>query len=197
MRCGHKDSCRCNHTVEDVESCKERNRNLELKDTTTRTVQSARGPRNRPVQVVEKLSAQFLDIVGCISAIGREPRPRRRESEKYHCYGTEPYLRSAAMVKPPHEYSLTASAVAFYAAHEIIRPHETQKEGWGASEGTLYTSRSHWTRRETEARRERAFIISNDDTWRDGASGKIKKAPANGWNNATRDGHQVIRNDIT
>ncbi len=34
-------------------------------------------------------------------------------SEECDCYGTEPLLRSAAMVKPPHEYSLTASAVGW------------------------------------------------------------------------------------
>ncbi len=57
--------------------------------------------RSVPVSVLQSpgCTAELATSVATIS------------TERYDCYGTEPYLRSAAMVKPPHEYSLTASAV--------------------------------------------------------------------------------------
>ncbi|KAK0216271.1 hypothetical protein IW262DRAFT_1484482 [Armillaria fumosa] len=71
--------------------------------------------------------------------------PQQKRADLLCVYGTEPYLCSAAMVKPPHEYSLTASAIA------------CKGNGYGKK----------------KVGRERVFIIPNAESWKMGANGTI------------------------
>ncbi|PBK95520.1 hypothetical protein ARMGADRAFT_1011355 [Armillaria gallica] len=59
---------------------------------------------NRSVSASILQSPGYIYTSSCVSTI---------PSEECDCYGTEPLPRSAAMVKPHHEYSLTTSAVGW------------------------------------------------------------------------------------
>ncbi|PBK95265.1 hypothetical protein ARMGADRAFT_1061943 [Armillaria gallica] len=67
------------------------------------------------IYVLNQVDHLVSEVDGIIVSQGGIPRHglfvQDRGREECDCYGTEPLLRSAAMVKPHHEYSLTASAV--------------------------------------------------------------------------------------